>query len=203
MKYLIRVLILLLSLFFFSISSNALAETSEQPKTISAATLYEVMNVLPIAVVDRDDPRKQDQLYTIAVAIERAIPQTRWPQNDIEGLAAYFVAIGYHESRFRLKIHEGVKRAASYGIWQVTPHAYNVKRLELIGLSQEETDHTAVIVGKAIATSWHCGSSPADHFTSYYGGVPCKKDWRTLKQRVNTFWYVRAMIVQFERDRGR
>lgn len=178
-------------------------ERAETPKTISAATLYEVMTVLPVAVADRDDPRKQDQLYTIAVAIERAIPQTKWPQNDLAALAAYFVTIGYHESRFRLKIHEGVKRAHSYGVWQVTPHAYKVKRTDLIGLTQYETDHTAVIVGRAISTSWNCGSSPADHFTAYYGGVPCKKDWRTLKERVSTFWYVRAMIVQFEKERGR
>lgn len=202
MKHLIRVLILSLSLFFFSSSSMA-ADEQEKPRTISAATLYEVMNALPVAVADRADPRKQDQLYTIAVAIERAIPQTKWPQNDLAGLAAYFVAIGYHESRFRLKIHEGAKKAHSYGLWQVTPHAYKVKRTDLIGLTQDETDHTAIIVGRAISTSWNCGSSPADHFTAYYGGVPCKKDWRTLKERVSTFWYVRAMIVQFERERGR
>lgn len=157
---------------------------------------------MPIAVADRNDPRKQDQLYTIALAIERAIPQTKWPENDAAGLAAYFVTIGWHESRFRLKVHEGYRRAASYGIWQITPHSYKVKRIELIGLSQEETDHTAIIVGRAISTSWHCGSSPADHFTSYYGGVPCKTNWKTLKERVNTFWYVKSMIIRFEKNRG-
>lgn len=197
MKQLLFTLLFVLAIIF---SNVALAET---PKTISAATIYETMLVLPVAVQDRDDPRKQDQLYTIAVAIERAIPQVNWQENDKAGLAAYLVTIGWHESRFRIKIHEGVKHSYSYGIWQVTPQAYHVTRTELIGLSQDETDHTAVIAARAISVSWHCGSKPADHFTSYYGGVPCGKDWKTLRQRVNTFWYVRGLIVRFEKERNR
>lgn len=190
MKTIIFVITLLLTIF----RSN-LAQAEYSPN--QATTIYEVLNVLPVASKDRDDPRKQDQLYTIAVAIERAVIKTKWLEKDKVSLTAYLITIGYHESKFGLKVHEGYRHAYSYGIWQITPSAYGVKRLDLIGLSQDETDHTAEIAARAVSTSWGCGSSPADHFTAYYGGVPCKTDWPTLRQRVGTFWYVRNLLVRF------
>ncbi len=194
--HVIKKIIFLLSFLFVFYSTDVHAQ-----QRIDASTIYEVLLTLPIAKDDINDPRKQDQLYPIATAIERAVPKTKWPENDKVGLVSYFVAIGYKESRFALKVHHGVPRAHSYGIWQVTPWAYKVKRIDLIGLSQTETDHTAEIVGRAISTSWNCGSSPADHFTAYYGGVPCNSDWPTLKERVRLFWYVRGTLVKFQNDR--
>ncbi len=192
MKRLYLFIFLFVSIFISS--NNALAEP------VRTQDIYSTIYTLPVSWVDRDNPSKQDQLYTIATAIEKATQQANWNDNDRTSLAAYLITIGFHESKFSIRIHKGVKRAYSYGLFQVTPQAHHVKREQLIGLSQEETDSSALIAAGAIAKSFGCGYSPADHFTAYYGGVPCKTDWRTLKQRVSTFYYVHATLIRFGKD---
>lgn len=188
MKRIFISLVLFLSVFF-----NINNVRAEQ---VDAQDIYEVISHLPVAWTDRDDVRKDGQLQTIAVAIDIATQQANWNDNDRVSLASYMITIGYHESRYRLKIHEGVKRAYSYGVWQVTPQSFHVKRTELIGLSYDETQHTAHIVAGIISRSWQCGGTPEGHFTAYYGGVPCGTNWKTLKSRVSTYWFVRAKLVK-------
>lgn len=192
MRRIIVSLVLFLSVFF---SINV-----ARAEPVDAQDIYEVISNLPIAWADRNDVRKDGQLQTIAVAIDIATQNANWNDNDRVSLASYMITIGYHESRYRLKIHQGLKHAYSYGVWQVTPQSFHVNRTELIGLSYDETQHTAHIVASIIAKSWQCGYSPTDHFTAYYGGVPCKTSWKTLKERVATYYYVRNKLVKLAHE---
>ncbi len=180
---------LIILIFALLISVNAKAEP------VSYEAIHYALTQLPVAVQDRDNEFKQEQLSIVAHAIEKATQQVKWPNSDRTSLAAYLVAVGYHESRYRIQTHEGVAKAHSYGLWQVTPWAHKVTREELIGISQSQTDRSALIAATALSRSWQCGPNPADMFTAYYGGAACKSDWRTLKSRVRTFWWVRQTIV--------
>lgn len=185
MKSLLTLLVMFSVLLFGGVS-NA--------EPVSYEAIHSAIVRLPVANTDRNDSYKEEQLRTISRAIEKVTQEVKWPDNDRVSLAAYLVTIGYHESRFSIKIQEGVKRAHSYGIWQVTPWAHKATRAQLIGLTQKETDSAALIAATAFSKSWNCGSSPADHFTAYYGGVKCGEKWKTLDSRVRTFWWIRNII---------
>ena len=185
----LAVLLFLLSLQFCSAKQ---AHAEEVPYEVVHAVIVK----FPVAHQDRDNSYKQEQLKTVAQAISDAGQAVRWKDNDRVSLVAYLLTIGYHESRYRIKIHEGVKHAYSYGLFQVVPQSHGVKRSDLVGLTYKETFTSAFISGSVIAKSFQCGSQPADIFTSYYGGVPCKTKWKTLDSRVSTYYWARAKLVK-------
>ncbi len=162
---------------------------------VSYEAIHSALTELPVAWQDRNDSYKQEQLRNVARAIESAAQTVKWPENDRVSLAAYLITIGFHESRYSIKIHEGIRKAHAYGLWQVEPHAHRVTRADLIGLTFLETEHTATIAAGVLSKSWQCGARPEDIFTAY-GGRPCKSDWKTLKSRVATFWWIKSIIIR-------
>lgn len=188
---LISIFLILLSVLFST--SPAYCEP------VSYEAIHYALEKLPIAYEDRNDSYKPEQLRIVARAIESATQMVRWPENDRVSLAAYLVSIGYHESRYTIRIHAGVPKAHSYGNWQVEPLPHRVRRVDLIGLTFKETESSALIAAGVLAKSWQCGGRPQDIFSAY-GGRACKTDWKTLKSRVSTFWWVRSMIVTQMKD---
>lgn len=184
----VRVLLCCMCVWF--VPALAIGAEIDRNTVPSFESIHHTIQRLPVAYQDRLDAEAKDrQLQTIATSIRAATEATEYKGTKLE-LTTYLISIGYHESRFRIKVHQGYLKAYSYGVWQVTPHAFHVKREQLIGLSQEETDSAALIAAYAIAKSFNCGNTPAGHFTAYYGGVPCGTKWKTLDERVNTYWYV-------------
>ena len=189
----------LVALLCFLIAfGSTFCSTHAHAETIPVAAVSKVINKLPIAWVDRADSRKPEQLETIArsiaeVASDRDI---KWNYNDRVSLAAYLLAVGYHESRYRISIHSGVKKAYSYGVWQIVPFAHHVTRADVVGLSYTETYGAAFIAASILSKSFQCGGQPADIFTAYYGGVPCKTKWKTLSSRVATYYWARNELVK-------
>ncbi len=163
---------------------------------VSFGAIYSVLVKFPVAVADRSDSYKNNQLETIAKSIEIATQQAKWPEDQRVDLASYLLTIGYWESRYRINLHEGAVKAHSYGLWQVTPGSYGIRRLDLIGLTEKETTRSANAAALHLSNSWQCGSKPEDHFTAYYGGTKCGSDWKTLKQRVNTFYWVKQALMK-------
>ena len=169
---------------------------------VSTEAIHHALIALPVAVADRKDSYKPQQLKTIAIAIQAATESARWPDNQRATMAALLVTVGYFESRYALRIHDwNPKRYSySYGIFQVTPQAHGVQRHELVGLTIAQTTRAATIAAGVLSKSRQCGDTPHGWFTAYYGGVKCGVPWRTLEARTNTFWYVRALIVKYDRE---
>ena len=151
---------------------------------VSTAAVLVVMQALPSCWADREDPRKPEQLQNLAAAIAQASP------NPLR--AAFLVAIGYHESRFCLRVHSGVDTGPGRGIWQLEGQS---KRYQgpFVGLTPEETGNAAWVASQIIGRSAQCGSRPADVFTAFAGRA-CGTVWPTLADRVRTFWFVSARL---------
>jgi hypothetical protein len=186
-----RLLIIFCLLFaIVSFQSSAIAEP------VSEASIRNALERFPVAYQDRDDSYKSTQLDTIAHAISEATKVAKWNDNDRVSVAAFLITIGWHESRFLIRVHEGERKRFSYGLFQIHPASHGVTRADVVGLTRAETTRAAVVAASVLSKSWTCGGTPAGWFTAYYGGVPCGKDWKTLKARVNTFYWVRAYLVK-------
>jgi len=144
-----------------------------------AAVLY-AMSSLPVCYADREDPRKPEQMQNLAVAIAQASPTPR--------RAAFLIAIGYHESRFCLRVQSGEHRGPGRGAWQLEGQSRRYQG-PFIGLTPEETGNAAWVASDIIGRSGQCGTRPADVFTAYAGRA-CGSSWPTLAARVLTFRFV-------------
>lgn len=144
---------------------------------VSPAAVFVVMSALPQCWVDREDPRKPEQLQNLAAAIAQASPTPR--------RAAFLITIGYHESRFCLRVHSGEHAGVGRGAWQLEGQE---KRYPgpFVGLTPEETGNAAWVASRIIGRSTRCGLEPAAVLTAY-AGRQCNTVWPTLSERVATF----------------
>ena len=138
-----------------------------------------VLQLQPVCWVDRDDARKPAQLAVIAEAIAKAAPT---PER-----AAYLISVGWHESRWCLRVHSGAHRGPGRGLWQIEGRRGKLPG-PFVGLSQAETDNAAAVASDVLSRSHQCGSSPAGVFTAY-AGRPCGSPWVTLTSRVRTYYW--------------
>ena len=101
---------------------------------------------------------------------------------------------GCNKSRYCTDVHAGNCRpgtcggGAAFGPWQVEPRNREDGKA-LVGLDQEATDRSAAAAAKILSRSWQCGGHPRGWFTAY-AGRKCGTDWKTLEQRVATYWRV-------------
>lgn len=149
---------------------------------------------LRVCWLDRVDPRKHDQLETVAVAVAQVTNASRW-RGDRLDFAAALVAIGYHESRYSLAVHEGRCNRAwcpALGIWQLETDKHG-EQGPLVGLGLVETTRSARAAGWMLSHSRQCGNSPRAWFTAYSGRA-CDTLWPTLEERVATFRRVRTVM---------
>ena len=144
-----------------------------------AATVLTVLQLQPLCWADRGAARKPAQLAIVAEAIAEASPT---PER-----AAYLIAVGWHESRWCLRVHSAAHRGPGRGLWQLEG-----KRGKLpgpfVGLSLFETSNAAAVASDVLSRSHQCGSTPAEVFTAY-AGRPCGSTWATLNSRVQTYYW--------------
>lgn len=151
---------------------------------VSSAAVLFAMSGLPQCYVDREDPRKPGQMQSIAEAIAHAAPSPR--------RAVFLIVIGYHESRFCLRVHSGDHPGRGRGLWQLEGQE---KRYQgpFVGLTPEETGNAAWVASAIIGRSTRCGLAPAAVLTAYAGRA-CGTDWPTLADRVRTFEKVSSRL---------
>lgn len=157
---------------------------------VSPEAVFIAMSVLPTCWTDREDPRKPEQLRNIAHAIAKASPTPR--------RAALLITIGWHESRFSLRVHSGDHPGRGRGIFQLEGQE---KRYPgpFVGLTPEETGNAAWVASTIVGRSTHCGLEPAAVFTAY-AGRKCGTTWPTLPERVATFEKVSKRLQRALRE---
>lgn len=159
------------------------------------ASLLFAMQGLAVCYADRQDPRKQAQLETIAEAITVATERTRW-RGDRVSLAALLLTIAYHESKLCLDVHAGKRGMnGALTLWQLERGS----RLTgyRAGLSLEDTISAAVAAATLLARSFQCGSA-VDGMLRAYAGAKCGVEFPTLRARVRTFHYLRSRMARVE-----
>ena len=162
---------------------------------LKASILYALQG-LSVCWADRHDPRKAAQLDTIAESVAVASERVKW-RGDRMVLAALLIAIAYHESRLCLDVHEGRKgMAGAVTLWQLERGA-NLTGYHA-GLSLEDTTSAATAAATHLSRSWQCGATPAGFFRAY-AGAGCETDFKSLKERVATYWFLRARLLRAER----
>jgi len=152
---------------------------------VSAKAILVALQALPLCWQDRADPRKPAQYDTIAQAVSA---ETR----DVSE-AAEVVALGYSETRFCLRVHEGKWRGKASGPWQVENSG------DLTGLGLDETRRSLRAALGIWRRSWQCGPTWADRFTAY-AGRGCQTIWPTLEQRVARAKFTRLVIWKEEQQ---
>lgn len=154
-----------------------------------------------LAVIVRQPPCYEDrsaapevkaaQLETIAEAIADAassVPEGGWLQPL--PAAGYLITIGYHESKWCLRVHSGeVRGGLGEGLWQLegTHHGPDARS----GLTVEATHSAARVALRQLQRSRQCGWTPPGVITAY-AGRPCAQaaeGWPTLRSRVNGYWW--------------
>jgi hypothetical protein len=148
--------------------------------TLAEAVLATLLR-LPVCARDRGDPRKAEQLTTVAIAITGAALEARDPATR----AAELIAVGYHESRFCLDIHlgrHGLGNALTP--WQIEYAAHPWATVS-VGLDVPHTYLAAATAGRILDHSWHCGPTPAERFSAYAG--TCSTTWKSRQARADTF----------------
>ena len=158
---------------------------------IQAAAVLAVMLHQAPCWADRGIPPevKRAQLESIASAIAQASPT---PER-----AALLLTIGYHESRWCIRVHSGQRRGGhGEGLWQLEGRHHGPGARS--GLSVTETLDAARLASAQLGHSYQCGSSPAAILTAY-AGRPCVQasgGWRTLDARVQGYWWALGALTR-------
>jgi hypothetical protein len=133
---------------------------------------------LPVCYVDRGDPRKPEQLSTVARAISTVA-------NGSEDKASKLISVAYNETRLCLHVHSGAHRGPGRGLWQLEGQGRRYKG-PFVGLDYDSTLNAARVASNVLDHSYQCGRTPRDVFTAY-GARPCVSNWKTLDARVRTY----------------
>lgn len=145
---------------------------------IAPDLVLSVLLRLPACWVDRDDPRKPEQLATIATAIAEV-------SGDDTDKAAKLISKSYNETRFCLRVHSGEHRGPGRGLYQLEGQSRRYAG-PFVGLSYEATLNATRVASDILDHSFQCGHSPRAVFTAY-AARPCGTNWKTLDARVRTY----------------
>lgn len=161
---------------------------------LTTSILLGVLNGFPVCWKDRADPRKPEQLATVAAAITTVANASKNPIDK----AGKLLTIFYHESRGCLDVHSGAHRGRGRGPFQLEGQS---KRHEgpFVGLDYESTLNAAQVAGDILDHSFQCGSSPRDVFTAY-GARPCGSTWKTLNERVATYRWATWRLSKWSKN---
>ncbi len=145
------------------------------------AAVLAVLLRLPVCHADRDDPRKPEQLVTVARAIGTVAAASKYPKDK----AAKLIAILRWESTACLAVHSGEHPGRGRGLYQLEGQGRRHKG-PFVGLDYESTLNATHVASSVLDRSYQCGRTPRDVFTAY-GARPCGSDWSTLSERVQTY----------------
>lgn len=126
---------------------------------------------------DRGDPRKLEQLATVATAIAAVAEDA--------DKAAKLISVTYNETRLCLAVHSGEHRGPGRGLYQLEDQHRRYQG-PFVGLSYEATLRATQVASDVLDHSFQCGSTPRAVFTAY-GARVCGTDWKTLRERVGTY----------------
>lgn len=148
---------------------------------VLAESVLALLVSLPVCYADRGDPRKSEQLATVAHAIVSVANDSRDPVDKASKLATLF----RWEGVGCLDVHSGKHRGHGRGLYQLEGQS---KRYSgpFVGLDYESTLNATRVASAVLDHSYQCGSKPADVFTAY-GARPCGSTWKTLRERVQTY----------------
>lgn len=144
-------------------------------------TVLAVLLSLPVCYADRDDPRKPEQLATVAQAITAVANASKNPIDK----AAKLVTLFRWEGVGCLAVHSGAHGGRGRGLYQLEGQGRRYPG-PFVGLDFESTLNATRVAGSVLDHSFQCGSRPADVFTAY-GARPCGSTWKTLRERVQTY----------------
>lgn len=150
---------------------------------LTSALILSVLQSLPVCYADRDDPRKPEQLETVAQAITVAANASKRPVDK----AAKLVTLFRWESVGCLAVHSGAHKGPGRGLFQLEGQSRRYQG-PFVGLDYAATLNAARVAGDVLDHSFQCGGGPAGVFTAYAGRA-CSTKWKTLTERVNTYWW--------------
>lgn len=153
-----------------------------------------LLNRLPVCWKDRDDPRKTEQIETVARAITDVANAS---QNPIDK-AAKLITVFYHESRGCLAVHAGLSRGHGRGLYQLEGQSRRYQG-PFVGLDFDSTLNATRVAGEVLDHSYQCGSAPRDVFTAY-GARPCGTTWKTLTDRVQTYRWATWRLSKWQKN---
>ena len=130
---------------------------------------------------DREDPRKPEQLITIAYAIAAVA--------ESADKAAELISVTYNETRLCIAVHSGEHHGPGRGLYQLE-NQHRRYQGPFVGLSYEATLNATRVASDVLDHSFQCGGSPRAVFTAY-AARPCGSDWKTLRVRVGTYQWAR------------
>lgn len=144
-------------------------------------SVLSVLMALPVCYADRGDPRKPEQLATVARAITVVANDSKNPIDKASKLTVLF----RWESAGCLRVHSGEHRGPGRGLFQLEGQG---KRHAgpFVGLDYDSTLNATRVAGAILDRSYQCGSSPGAVFTAY-AGKPCGTKWKTLRERAGTY----------------
>lgn len=148
---------------------------------ISAALILSVLTRLPVCYADREDPRKPEQLATVARAMAEVANASRNPLDK----AGKLIGLFRWEGVGCLDVHEGKHPGRGRGLYQLESQGERYAG-PFVGLSYEATLNATRVAGDILDHSYQCGSRPRDVFTAY-AARPCGSSWKTLTDRVQTY----------------
>jgi hypothetical protein len=148
---------------------------------------------LPVYYEDKDNSEKEVQLNAIAAAVAKVsrkapLPPRQW--------AALLLTIGFHESTFSLRIHEGkckpkeCDHGLARGPWQNHHNMDNDKVWDkLVGIENVESQVWAAdhLLRRVSMTCSNEAGITVSGILTAYAGRRCFQDWPGLNDRLNTF----------------
>lgn len=168
---------------------------------MTAAVVLAALIALGIPPSDRSDARKPEQLEHLADGIARATSVGSWPVSRRDR-AALLITIGWHESNFRIAIHEGLclpwecDRGRARGVWQMHKNRYTAPVWErLIGVEYSVTQ-ARTAMEMLHRSYWSCARAGVPWLQgtlNAYAGRRCSDDeWQ--RSRVATFAKVKRRL---------
>jgi len=148
---------------------------------VFAQNVLAVLMALPVCWADRGDPRKPEQLATVAEAISVVANDSRDPIDK----ASKLIAIFRWEGVGCLAVHSGQHKGRGRGLYQLEGQSRRYAG-PFVGLDYPSTLNATRVAGDVLDHSYQCGSRPADVFTAY-GARACGSNWKTLRERVQTY----------------
>jgi hypothetical protein len=141
---------------------------------------------LPTCYKDRQDLRVPDFLATEAYAIAAEA-------RDVDEAAA-LGSIMHHEAANCIRVQTKYTHSGAYSVFQLEGKRHLYPQ-PFLGLNYNPVHNAVYAAVDTWRHTWNCGPGFANRMTSY-AGKPCGVEWKTLRERTNTFWYLRSVLVK-------
>lgn len=153
--------------------------------------IYGAIQALPPCWADRFDRRVDEYHEKLSVALAA--------EDVTDEEAAAMLSIVKAESGACIGPQDHYTHSGGYSAFQLEHKAHKYPG-PFIGLSYEPIHNAAHAAVDVWRHSYGCGNDIAGRFSVYAGGGRCGKQWASLKERVNTYYYLLSVIRKQERE---